>query len=125
MGATYQQRVIYEAVGELNTHPRAEDVYEHVAKQHPTISKATVFRNLNQMASTGKLLNIGKIDGFTRYDHNCHPHYHFECGACQRIFDVEGYLPDISSQVECPEGFDVQEHVIHFKGVCRDCSTKE
>ena len=124
MGVTYQQRVIYEAVGELNTHPCADDVYEHVAKQHPTISKATVYRNLNQMASTGKLLNIGKIDGVTRYDHNCHPHYHFECWECRCVYDVEGYVPDICIQVKYPEGFDVKEHTIHFKGVCKDCSTK-
>ena len=119
--ATYQQRIICEAVQETS-HPRAEDVYGHVVKQHPNISKATVHRNLNQMVAEGKLLNIGKIDGFTRYDHNCHPHYHFECGMCKRIFDVEGYIADICRQVECPEGFTVQEHVINFRGICRECA---
>jgi len=121
MKATFQQRVIYEAVGELGTHPKAEHIYEHVAKIHPTISRATVFRNLNLLAEAGKLLNIGKIDGVTRYDHNIHPHYHFECRVCKCIFDVEGFLPDVSQQVPCPEGFKYEAHIIHFYGVCNGC----
>ena len=124
MRATYQHRAVYEAVGDLNTHPRAEDVYEHVAKQHPTIGRATVYRKLNQLADEGKLVNIGKIGGVTRYDHNCHPHYHFECRDCKCVFDIEGYITDIYSQVDCPEGFDVQEHVIYFRGICKECSTQ-
>ena len=121
MAATYQQRVVYEAVGKLGTHPPAEDVYEQVAKHHPTISKSTVYRNLNQLTAEGKLLNIGKIDGVTRYDHNCQAHYHFECKACKRIFDIEGRVSDIYEHVKCPEGFDMQEHVLNFRGVCREC----
>ena len=125
MRATYQNRVIFEAVGELGTHPRAEDVYEHVIRQHPTISRATIFRNLNQLAQEGKLLNIGKIDGVTRYDHNCHPHYHFECKNCKLIFDMGGYLPEVHLQISCPDGFDVEEHVIQFRGMCKDCKNTE
>ena len=125
MRATYQQRVIYEAVHQLNTHPRAEDVYNHVAKQHPTIGRATVYRNLNQMVAAGKLLNIGKMGDGTRYDQNCHPHYHFKCKSCGRVFDVEGFIRDIYSQVRYPEGFHIDEHVIHFYGVCQECMDED
>ncbi|MCL2527890.1 MAG: transcriptional repressor [Defluviitaleaceae bacterium] len=121
MKATYQQRVIHEAVSELGTHPKAEDVYDHVAKVHPTISRATVFRNLTQLAEAGKLLNIGKIDGVTRYDHNCHHHYHFECRVCKRIFDVDECILSIDTQVESPKGFYIEDHVVYFRGVCKVC----
>jgi len=121
MKATFQQRIIYEAVSALGTHPKAEHVYEHVAKIHPTISRATVYRNLNQMSEAGKLLNIGKIDGVTRYDHNVHPHYHFECRKCGRIFDVEGYIADICNHVQPPQGFEIADHVVHFYGTCHEC----
>ena len=121
MRATYQNRAIYEAVGELGTHPSAEEIYEHITRAHPTISRATVFRNLNQLALEGKLLNIGKIDSATRYDHNCHPHYHFECKKCKRVFDIDGYLPDLHEQAGCPDDFDVEEHIIQFRGICSEC----
>ena len=121
MKATYQQRIIYEAVGELGSHPQAEHVYEHVKQKHPTISRATVFRNLGQLAETGKLLNIGKIDGVTRYDHNLHNHYHFECRICKCVSDMNGYISDMHKRVECPVGFEVDEHVLHFRGVCAQC----
>ena len=118
---TYQQRVIHEAVGALATHPRAEDVYEQVKKQHPTIGRATVYRNLHRMAAEGQLLDIGKIDGVTRYDHNTHPHYHFECKVCKKVYDIDGQLQDLCQQVSSPEGFDVQEHVTYFRGLCAGC----
>ena len=121
MKTTIQQKIIHEAVSELGTHPKAEEVYEHIAKAHPTIGRATVYRNLNQLAEAGKLLNIGKIDGVTRYDHNTHPHYHFECSKCGRIFDIEGYIANMTSQVDVPEGFKVATHVIHFYGTCQEC----
>ena len=121
MKATYQQRVIYEAVSELGNHPKAEHVYEHVMLKHPTISRATVFRNLNQLAEANKLLNIGKIDGVTRYDHNLHSHYHFECKICKQVSDMEGYISDMHKHIECPVGFHVDEHVLHFRGICAMC----
>ena len=121
MKATYQQRVIHQAVKELGTHPRAEHVYEHVAKEHPTIGRATVYRNLNRMAAEGKILDIGKIDGITRYDHNCHEHYHFECKTCKQVFDIDGGVIDICEHIEAPMGFDVQEHVTYFRGICNNC----
>jgi len=118
---TYQQREIYQSVATLSTHPGAEDEHVHVAKENPTIGRATVYRNLNRMAAEGQLLDIGKIDGITRYDHNCHNHYHFECKVCKQVFDVDGLVEDICTQVVGPEGFDVQEHVTYFRGLCRDC----
>jgi len=124
MKATIQQRIIHEAVSELGTHPKAEDVYAHVAMTHPTISRATVFRNLNQLAEAGKLLNIGKIDGVTRYDHNCHDHYHFECKICKRVFDVDGVVLDINPQAGCADGFCIDETVVYFRGSCAECGDR-
>ena len=121
MADTHQKQAIYEAVVALGTHPSAEHVYELVTKQYPSISRATVFRNLNQMVGLGKLANIGKIDGATRYDHNVHAHYHFECILCKQISDIEGHIADIKQHVVWPEGFELQEYVLNFRGMCKGC----
>ena len=43
---TIQKQLVLEAVAQLHNHPTAEQVYAQVVKEHPTISKATVYRNL-------------------------------------------------------------------------------
>lgn len=118
---TIQRQLIIDAVKELNCHATSEQVYDHVVKKYPSISKGTVYRNLNQMAESGELLRISNIDGSYRYDHNCHKHYHFICKNCGRVFDVEDYFDDICGRVNNDEGFEITSHNITFTGLCPDC----
>ncbi|MCL2838196.1 MAG: transcriptional repressor [Oscillospiraceae bacterium] len=116
---TIQRQLILNAVEELNIHATAEQVYEYVVRKYPTISKATVYRNLGQMAESGELLNIGSFYGQTHYDHNCHKHYHFMCKDCRRVFDVEGDFDDLFGKFSGIDGFDITN--ISFNGLCCDC----
>ena len=118
---TIQRNLIFDAVKEIDTHATAEQVYEYVAGKHPTVSKATVYRNLNQMSESGELLNIGIFYGSARYDYNCHEHYHFACEDCKKVFDVEGDFSDLVNKTQSDDGFDVAGYRLHFYGLCHDC----
>ena len=117
---TIQKNLIYNAVKELNIHANAEQVYEYVVAVHPSISKATVYRNLGQMAQSGELLNIGNFYGATHYDHNCHDHYHFICEKCKRVFDINTRFPDVEN-IKSPDGIKIKTHNLSFSGVCDEC----
>jgi len=121
---TIQRQLILDAVRELNIHATAEQVYAHVVGKHPSISKATVYRNLGQMAESGELLHIGDFCGSAHYDHNCHKHYHFLCETCERVFDVNDCFPDICSHVKNLEGFEITGHRLSFFGLCRECKPR-
>ncbi len=118
---TIQRQAILDSMRELNIHATAEQVYEHVVKKHPAISKATVYRNLAQMAEAGEILNIGSFYGSAHYDHNCHRHYHFICEACRRVFDVDNYLPALPERLMGMDGFEITGHQLSFSGLCGDC----
>ena len=118
---TVQRQLVLNAVKELNTHATAEQVYAYVVQKHPAISKATVYRNLSQMSESGELMNIGNFYGSTRYDHNCHEHYHFVCESCRRVFDVEGDFSDIIGRSGNTDGFDIARCHLSFSGLCWDC----
>jgi len=122
---TVQRQLIFEAVSALNIHASAEHVYEYIVKKHPHVSKATVFRNLNQMAETGELLNIGVCYGSARYDHNCHSHYHFMCDECKQIFDVDGDFSDIISRTQSVGEIDITKYQLTFSGLCLACKTQK
>ena len=118
---TVQRQLIFDAVGALNIHATAEQVYEYLAKKHPSIGRATVYRNLNQMAQSGELLKISNFEGSTHYDHNCHDHQHLICGDCKQVFDVEKNFSDVFDRVQDIEGFDITDYCISFTGLCREC----
>ncbi len=118
---TIQRQLIFDAVKKLDIHATAEQVYEYVSREHPTISKATVYRNLSQMAEAGELLNIGTFWGATHYDHNLGKHYHFICDECGRVFDVDDFFPEIDKRIVQMEGFEIKSHNLTFSGLCPEC----
>ena len=83
-------------------HPTAEDVYLSVRKSVPSISLATVYRNLKLLESEGLILKITTGDS-DRYDGHTHNHYHFTCNDCMRVLDLE--IGD-SNPDTLPIGFD-------------------
>lgn len=83
---TVQKQLVLQAVRELQCHPTADEVYQHVAARHPSISKATVYRNLNSLAEDGLLRRVAMPDAADRFDFTVGPHYHIKC-ACWRPGD--------------------------------------
>ncbi|MCL2370273.1 MAG: transcriptional repressor [Firmicutes bacterium] len=118
---TLQKQMIFDAVRELNIHATAEQVYDYVSVKNPFISKATVYRNLSQMAETGELFNAGALSGATHYDHNTHDHYHFICKECNAVFDVDGDFPDMTNIVKKSGEFEVTDCNMSFSGLCHKC----
>jgi len=118
---TVQRQLILDSVRALNIHATAEQVFEHITRIHPSISKATVYRNMGKMAETGELLNIGNFYGSTHYDHNTHEHYHFICEDCRRVFDVDGTFSEIIERVEALGKLNIKSLQVSFSGLCSGC----
>lgn len=119
---TLQRRLITDAVHSLRCHPTAEEVYRHVAATHPSVSKATIYRNLGQMAEEGSIRRVSHLDAADRYDFNLEPHYHFICERCGKVFDA-GLPPieDWADRVHNPKGFVYKSCDITFSGFCPEC----
>jgi len=118
---TVQRQLIFNAVKELDIHATAEQVVAYLAEKHPAIGRATVYRNLNQLAESGELLRVGSFYGSTHYDHNCHEHYHLVCSSCRRVFDVEGSLSGVFERFKNTDGFDIDDVHVSFSGLCWEC----
>lgn len=119
---TLQKDIILKAVNGLHNHPTAEMVYDEVAKDYPRISKATVYRNLNQMAGAGQIHRIQLPNSADRYDFNVKKHYHIKCADCGRIFDLDvPYMNELDGLDTGKTGFLVEGHDILFEGKCPEC----
>lgn len=121
---TKQKQIIIDALTRLN-HPTATAVYECVHSQHPTVSRATVFRVLKQADENGSIMRLSFAGGEDRFDYNPAPHYHVRCTRCGKVDDVKmPYLAGLENEVEDACGYILQSHDVEFKGVCRDCQSE-
>lgn len=125
---TLQKEVTYNALTSMMGHPTADEIYEKVHENYPSISKATVYRNLTALEEKGMITRVPKVgNGSDRYDYNISPHYHAKCRSCGEIFDVK-----LSSQDELmkmaevmDDQFDIQTYNLVFEGICSKCRAKE
>ena len=119
---TVQRQIVWDALKKLNNHPSTENIYAEIHREHPSISRATVYRNLRQLAANGVIRQISLSDGLERYDSRNDQHYHFKCKDCGGIFDVDiEYLAGINETVQGKYGVMVDEHDVVFSGICQNC----
>ena len=125
MRNTIQRQVVLNTVKKLKIHPTADDVFQEIQKEHPSISKSTVYRNLHQLVENKEIRLISLPDSPERFDGGSVQHYHFTCKTCSEIFDIHiDYLSGIDNTVQNTYGFQVEDHDITFKGVCSKCQAK-
>jgi len=116
---------VLNALLKLNTHPTIEEIYAEIHSDHPSISKTTVYRNLRQLAGGGIIRQVSLPDGLERYDGCAARHYHFHCGECGWIYDVDIEHPmGIDDAVAEKYGFSVEDYDVVFSGVCLKCQSK-
>ena len=119
---TVQRQIVLATLQGLKTHPTIDEVYSVIHREHPSISKATVYRCLRQLADSGLVCQVSLLDDIIRYDDRTDQHYHFSCKVCGEFFDVDiGYLSEINDTVHDQYGFIVDKHDIVFKGICSKC----
>lgn len=123
---TVQQKIIAGQLAKLHgNHPTADEVYQSMKDEYPSISRATVYRNLNKMSDNGQALKVSVSSGADHFDDTLRPHYHVVCAKCGRVDDVEVDLP--SSVTESLDkatapGFTITGYELLFCGLCSACA---
>lgn len=119
---TIQKKLILDTVRLTTHHPTADEIYRLLEQDHPHISKATVYRNLGQLAEQGEIKRVSHLNAADRFDFNTEPHYHFRCLCCDKVFDVElPYDSGMLAQVSNPAGFHFTGYELVFTGLCPAC----
>ena len=117
-----QRDAILENLCSRYDHPTAEDLYFSLKPKMPALSLATVYRNLSQLETDGKVIRIGS-GGTARYDGNVNLHYHLSCLGCSGVVDI--FLDDDCGLTEkAAKSFNgtIISHSVLFTGYCSDCS---
>lgn len=120
---TPQRLAILEYLENNKEHPSAEDIYNALKPKFPSMSFATVYNTLEILTQKGIIKEIIVDPYKKRFDPFIHPHHHFICKRCKRVFDVE-----IEISLSLPDEFkeyEVEDFQMVFLGVCKHCKANE
>lgn len=123
---TNQRRAILRAVLALDCHPTADEVYAVPAVRRSRISRATVYRTLENLARLGIIGKACHPGGVVRYDGRTEIHHHLICLRCDAVIDIADSrldripIPDTSTL-----GFEVEDFRVQLRGLCRRCRRLE
>ena len=124
---TPQRLAIVRVLAESEGHPSAETIHARLKDEFPTMSLATVYRNIQLIKSLGEVLELGFPDGGNRYDgKKPYPHPHLVCIGCKSIMDPDlESLEDMKAELSKETGFRVISHRLDFFGLCPACAAEE
>ena len=122
-----QHQVILDTLRSVTTHPTADELYPMVKKVMPSISLGTLYRNLNQLAEEGEILKLEMTGLVRRYDGHTHPHDHFRCTRCDKVYDLDNNNIEkkITKKVQESTGHKIHGINIEFYGICESCKKME
>lgn len=125
MAATHQRQVIYEAIVATPGHHSAETVFADVRRRTPSISLATVYKNLRLFVDHGLLREVSPRASTLLVEGNLEPHHHLVCTQCKAVQDIEGDFIDYKKlSRQAPRGFNLSQPLVEVFGLCRRCGTK-
>jgi Fur family peroxide stress response transcriptional regulator len=120
---TPQRLAVLRVLAESPDHPSVEQVYEEVRRQHPMISRATVYKTVETLKGMGQVLELEFSGAGNRYDgRRVEPHPHLVCRGCGSIRDLE--LPGLmreATEVAEKTGYKLLGHRLDFYGLCSGC----
>ncbi|MDR1525971.1 MAG: transcriptional repressor, partial [Tannerella sp.] len=114
-----QRIAIMRYLTDNRTHPTADEIYESMRKQIPTLSKTTVYNTLKLFVEQGAATYIGIDEKNARFDGCVKPHAHFRCKQCGKIIDLD---MDIENHLPVNFRGTIDEAYFYIKGTCEDCN---
>ncbi len=114
---TPQREVVYQVILSKRDHPTAEEVFDRVKVQMPTISLATVYNCLDALVQCGLIKQVNFVREPTRYCPNLHEHAHFHDETTGEIHDIEipsELVPQLRSLL--PAGYAAASVDLSFRG---------
>ena len=120
---TLQREIVHQTILSMQGHVTADMVYERIHAAHPSISRATVYRNLRMLEAEGRILRIEVPGSADCFEARVREHYHIRCARCGKLFDAKlPYMPKLVEMEQAADSaFEICACNLLFVGYCPDC----
>ena len=118
--ATQQRMVILNFIKSSKRHPSAENIFEAVRVNNPSLSLATIYSTLETFAENGLVNKVLVKAGAMRYDGHTDSHNHIYCTNTNEIIDFEDeelqkLITDLFVKKNI-ENLDIKDISLHIQG---------
>jgi Fur family transcriptional regulator, ferric uptake regulator len=122
MRRTKQRAEVLQVLQHAHDHPTAESIHAEVRKTMPSVSLATVYRQLAALTDEGRIAVVTTDAGPRRYDAAITAHHHVVCSRCGHIADVPNLIGEYARvEIERWTGYSVTRLRTNWVGLCADC----
>ena len=116
------QRLEIVNVLSKNGHLNINDLYTAIQKVFPSISLATIYKNINIMLEKGFLLEVKLSDQKNVFELVKDEHSHVRCIKCNVVSDIKLDVAEILTKVQDLSKYNLNSTSLIFNGVCPRCS---
>ena len=118
--STRQRAAIRAAIERAQRPLSPQEVLTAAQADVPALGMATVYRNLKLLLEASEITSVNLPGDSARYEASQQAHHHhFQCTACERVFDVHQCPGDLARLA--PQGFTVEHHELTLYGRCSEC----
>lgn len=128
MRLTQGRSIIVEEVFSDHEHFEADQLVARLAPRasgRNHVSRATVYRTLNQLVEAGLLRKVARPNGREVYEHDYgYPqHDHLVCEKCGTLIEFHNdAISRILEAVASEHGFRIEAHRLEVYGSCNECN---
>lgn len=122
--STHQRLAILECI-DTHGHIDIETLFELILQKYPTMSKATLYRNINDLLAFYILEEVKLPQQKQKYEIKKVPHIHLLCSHCGNVEDIFVETKPLLETIFFQSGFETNSSFIVMNGICKRCSGKK
>ena len=119
--ATIQRTSILKSIDHAG-HINIDDIYEDVRELHPTLSLATIYKNIILMQENNVIIEVPMNGEKSKYELKKDDHIHLICQGCGEIQDTE--ITEQTQEALVIENFRLSSSQINLYGLCQTCQSR-
>ncbi|MCF6308851.1 MAG: transcriptional repressor [Sulfurimonas sp.] len=115
------QRVGILSIMEQKGHISIEDLYSKIKLDFPSISLATLYKNMHAMLKNELLTEIKVENSKTHFEIASNNHAHLYCEKCRELVDLDIEFKKLNNEILKDSGFLLNKTNLTFSGICIAC----
>ena len=119
--ATIQRTSILKSINSMG-HANIDEIYEDVIELHPTLSLATIYKNIILMQQSNVIIEVPINGEKSKYELKKSDHLHLICQSCGSIQDRE--ITTETKETLMISDFKLNTSQINLYGVCQKCQSR-
>lgn len=106
----------------VNGHMNIDDLYKKLLSKFPSISLATIYKNINAMIEKVFLSEVKIPSSKSVYELVKSEHAHLVCSSCNHIEDIEIDTSSILKDISSKNKFKINSTDVVLSGICPNCA---